>query len=310
MTQLIKSNNKQKPNTKVDQKSSKLTFEAIGTHWQIDINQSLDIRQQESIYSKIKSRIETFDKTYSRFRADSIITEIATKKGKYNFPKDSKKLFTLYKKLYRLTDGIFTPLIGNTLSAAGYDSAYSLKPKKITKTPTWENTITYEHNTLEVHEPTILDFGAGGKGYLIDIIAELLICNKINQFCIDAGGDILYRSLKQQTIRIGLENPENISQVIGVVTLGNQSICGSAGNRRKWGSYHHIINPQTNTSPTNIIATWVIAEETIIADALSTCLFLVSVKTLSKHFKFDYCILFPDYTVEKSEHFTAELFIK
>jgi thiamine biosynthesis lipoprotein len=289
--------------------SNKLTqwiFDAIGTKWIIDIYQP--IPNDKDLLNKIQERIEVYDKTYSRFRMDSLVTQMAHTNKTYTLPPDAEKLFSLYKKIYFLTKGLVTPLVGQLLVDAGYDQKYSLEEKKRLTSPlSWEETLDYSFPYLTLKKPALLDFGAAGKGYLIDIISNLLGDNGISHFCIDAGGDILCKGEKE--LRIGLENPQNTQEVLGVLTLQNQSVCGSAGNRRKWGKYHHIFNPKTQTSVETILATWVCAKTAMEADALATCLFFVSPTELVADFTFDYFILRPDFTFEKSTNFNAEVFI-
>ena len=131
-------------------------------------------------------------------------------------------------------------------------------------------------------------------------------------FSIDAGGDIYYHNPQQdgKALRIGLENPNDFSQVIGVVTLENGSLCGSSGSRRKWGRFHHIIDPYKMSSPTEIIATWTTATPTMLADGLATTLFFVSPEKLQSLGQFEYLILHADMSIEKSAGFPAELFHK
>jgi len=147
------------------------SFSAIGTHWQIDLDPSVPEKQSSEIFKKIYERIEEFDRTYSRFRPDSLVTEISLQAGEYQLPADSALLLTLYRKLYDLTDGLFTPLVGQLLSDAGYDATYSLQEKKLHPVPAWSNVHTYHESILTTTEPVLLDFGAGGKGYLVDIIS-------------------------------------------------------------------------------------------------------------------------------------------
>jgi thiamine biosynthesis lipoprotein len=289
--------------------SFRLTFEAIGTQWVIDC---FDVPISKLILEDIiLKRIEVFDQTYSRFRKDSLITQISQRKGKYKFPKDSKDFFQQYNKLSKITEEKFTLLIGNTLEEAGYDSDYSLKPGKINDVPKESEIYTFNFPILNVKKPYILDFGGLGKGYLIDIIAELLEENNIKSYVIDGGGDIYFKNKKQETLKVGLEHPMNDKQVVGVVNLvQGQSICASSGNRRRWKGFHHIINPKSLSSPENILATWVIAKNAITADGIATCLFLESPKKLLKYYSFEYFILYPDFSFEKSKKFNAELFIK
>lgn len=285
-----------------------ISFEAIGTHWNVDIHTSLDTQGQEKLFTRIRDRIELFEHTYSRFRFDSLITKMSEEAGEYFLPEDAVPLMELYKKLYDITGGTFTPLIGQTLVEAGYDANYSLQPKTLHQPPKWEDVMELRGNHLFLKQKALLDVGAIGKGYLIDLVSEILEQEGIDSYCVDAGGDIRHRNAQGQSLRIGLEHPDDFEKVIGVVNLSNKSLCGSSGSRRKWGKFHHILNPVTLDSPHEILAVWVEAESTMLADGISTCLFFVPPATLQKHFEFEYLVLRDDYMVEKSENFDAELF--
>jgi thiamine biosynthesis lipoprotein len=290
-------------------KPFQFSFEAIGTSWVIDVFKPLGIPEQHEITAIVKHRIEEYDNVYSRFQAESLIQKMAKKEGEYTLPKDAKELLTLYKKLYILTEGAFTPLIGNVLEDAGYDADYSLKPKETIRTAqTWEETFDFRFPKLYMKKPAVLDFGAAGKGHLVDVVGRTMELAGIGSYCIDAGGDMLYKSLEKEPIRVGLEHPENLKQVIGVVDITNGSICGSAGNRRKWGVYHHIIDPRTSTSPKNILSVWVLAKKAIVADALATALYFTPAEKLSEQFEFEYAMLYKDYTLKKSATFPGEIF--
>lgn len=287
-----------------------ITFEAIGTSWSIDIFEPVEESISRLLKDAITERISVFDKAYSRFRSDSWVTEIARSAGTYTIPPDGEAMVTLYEKLYHLTGGAMTPLIGKALEEAGYDAHYSLVPKKMQAVPQWETTLEYSFPKLKVRSPVVLDFGAMGKGYLIDIVGTVIAAHGISNYCIDAGGDILYKTTSSKPLQIGLEHPENKAEVIGVATIVDRAICGSAGNRRKWAQFHHVINPHTLSSPKEIVATWVVADTALLADALTTALFFVSPEVLTPQFAFEYLRLDSHYQVEKSENFPATLYYK
>lgn len=328
-----------------NENSITFSFEAIGTSWIIDVYKTLSPQDEGVLLTQIKNRIKEFDLAYSRFKPDSLVSRMSKHPGNYKLPSDAHPMFELYEDMYKMTRGAFTPLIGNTLHDTGYDAVYSFRPKpqdQITPPPTWQEAIEFNHKSNEIlikKESIILDFGGIGKGYLIDIIGELLKKSGINSFLIDAGGDILHinntsaaykgdgnkykndanssaaayhthvTSSTNHTIRVGLEHPADKTKVIGVVEIKNQAICASAGNRRAWANYHHIINPHTLSSPTEILATWVIAKTTIIADTLATCLFFEPAETfLNAGYEFEYLIIYPDFSIKKSDGFKAELF--
>ena len=287
-----------------------ITFEAIGTLWRIDIPDGLLASQREKIENTIKERIEIFDKHYSRFRGDSLVTAISQASGNYELPEDAIKLFELYEKAYDVTKGAVTPLIGQVLSDAGYDANYSLHPGILHTPPAWKDVMSREGRILQVTTPSLLDFGAAGKGYLIDIVAAILTDEGITAFCVDAGGDISYHSAAQNSLRVALENPDDATEAIGTVTILNQSICGSAGNRRQWANFHHIIDPFSLSSPRHLKAVWTIAGTASIADMMTTCLFFKAPEYMLQYFDFDYLLMKADNSIEHSAAFQADLFIQ
>ncbi len=284
-------------------------FEAIGTHWVIDIYSVSEGTAIGDVYAAIIQRIEEFDVTYSRFRSDSLVARMSTSSGEYILPDDAQKLFDIYQRLYGLTQGSFTPLIGDTLKQAGYDAQYSLISTALTMPLSWHQALQYEFPTLTVTVPTVLDFGAAGKGYLVDIVSTLIESFGISHFCVDAGGDMFYKSPLNYPLPVALENPGDTSQAIGILDIQNQALCASSGNRRAWGSYTHIIDPRTLESPKAIAATWVLASTALVADALATCLFLEEPALFTPDFQFEYLLLYTDYSIAKSPGFAAELFV-
>lgn len=286
-----------------------IRFEAIGTQWEIEIYDELPLVTIAELKTSIKNRIEKFDRTYSRFRKDAVLMQLAQKPGTYKLPDDAKLLFDLYRSLYRITEGKVTPLVGNLMVEAGYDKEYSLRPKShLHAVPKWEDVLVYDFPYVTTSQPVTLDVGAAGKGYITDIIGRLLSVRGIKNFLIDASGDILHHSEKKEKRRVGLENPNDSSQVIGVVEIGNESICGSATNRRKWAGLHHIMDPVLARPVQDIIATWVVAENALLADGLATALFFTSAENLQKKFQFDYLLVRRDMTILYSTGLRGEIF--
>ncbi len=284
-------------------------FYAIGTKWQIDLFSTPPKLHLDSLRERIQRRVAIFEENYSRFRPDSFLSKSTRQSGSFLLPDDAKPLFDIYLKLYELTDGAFTPLIGGTLEDAGYNADYTLKPKQSIYSPkSWNEILEYCYPRLTIKEACTLDFGAAGKGYTIDIVSDMLRQAGISFFTVEAGGDIRFDS-PDQTLRVGLEHPKKAGEeIIGVATIQNLSICGSAGNRRSWGSFHHIINATTLRSPTDVLATWVAAKDTLTADALATALFLVPPQRLTSTFSFEYVIVYDNFSADISRGFPGEIF--
>jgi thiamine biosynthesis lipoprotein len=156
--------------------------------------------------------------------------------------------------------------------------------------------------------PCLIDVGAAGKGYLVDLVAAALIEAGIDEFVIDASGDIVQAGALP--IRVALEHPRDAKKAIGVLELHNGALCGSSTSRRAWGAgLHHVIDPVTGLPANDVIATWVRAADGLTADGLATALFFVGGSRLSDYFDFTYARMFSNGRVEHSPDFDGELFL-
>lgn len=288
-------------------------FEAIGTHFWIGIYQSLDDQIWHQLQRDITGLVTDFDSTWSRFRADSLVTTMSQRAGQYTLPPHGAELLQLYRKLYEASGGQVTPLVGGTLSDLGYDAQYSLQPKPhIRVVPNWDEVLSLQGNVLTVKQPALLDFGAAGKGYLIDLIGHQLEAAGVASYCVDGSGDLRVQGLSPG-LRIGIEDPADSSSVVAIAELGNGALCVSAPNRRRWGSSHHIIRPDTSQPTQGIITVAVQAASAGLADGLATALFMVPPQQLQTAYGLDvpfaYLVVYDDYSVANSPGFPAQLFI-
>ncbi len=278
-------------------------FDGIGTGWAIETAVPL----HPDAAAQVTQRVELFDRTYSRFRDDSLVSAFAATGGSQHFPADAGALFDLYDTLYERSSGAVTPMVGRPLERLGYDARYSLRrTADPTDVPDWSG-VARRGTTLVAEAPTLVDVGAAGKGYLVDLVGEVLQENGVHEFVIDASGDILSRG--SDALRVGLEHPFDPSLAIGVVEIANASVCASGSNRRVWGEgLHHILDGRTGEPTRDVIATWAIAESALVADGLATALFFTDPSHLAEAFDFHYVRLFASGRAERSADLPGELF--
>ncbi|MBJ2121999.1 FAD:protein FMN transferase [Arthrobacter sp. MSA 4-2] len=265
-------------------------FEAIGTRWQIDTAVALE----PEVRAAIAGLIEDYDALYSRFRPDSAVAALAAGGGRLALPAHGAALGRLYQKLYRLTNGSMSPLVGSVLEHQGYDALYSFTPKgPPAPARVWDEALDWEGPVVTAHGPVTLDVGAAGKGQLVDLVGGLLTDAGHTEFLVDASGDMLHTGATALTV--GLEHPYDPARAIGTVQLHGRALCASASNRRAWGDgLHHVIDARTGTSVSTVVATWVLAADTMTADALATALFLAEPEVLAAEFAFDFVQVFSD----------------
>lgn len=243
---------------------------------------------------QVLTTIGTFDKKWSRFRADSLITKRSKTPGKIPLEADEYAMLELYRQLYGLSAGAVTPLIGQTLADMGYDATYSLLARRsIRSAQAWDSTLELAPSVLTLRSPALLDIGAAGKGLLVDRVVTILK-QYLDVFVVDAGGDIYVHGHSEE---VGLEKPDDSSQAIGTVSVQDRGFCGSASNRRAWAGYQHIIDGRHAAPATSVIATWALGTSTMEADMATTALFFIDPHVLAQVLNTTYVVMYPDNTV-------------
>jgi len=280
-------------------------FAAIGTAWSIETAEPVD----DAVGAAIDRRIESFDRDWSRFREDSLVARIAREAGVYRLPPEAGPLLDLYRDLYEATDGAVSPLVGRALERLGYDRAYSLRDSgERAASPEWNDALAWDGEQLSALRPVTLDVGAAGKGYLVDLVADLLRAGGHTRFVVDASGDLLHAG--PDHTRVGLEHPLDASKAIGIALVGNRALAASASNRRAWGNgLHHVIDATTGLPTSNVVATWVVADTALVADGLATGLFFAPATAFAALGDFQWVRMFSTGRVEHSAHFEGELFV-
>ena len=279
-----------------------LLFEAIGTRWTIETYDRLP----DKTIATLLDCIQKFDQKWSRFRAESLTTQLSRDTGILTLDSDEYEMLVLYRKFYDLTNGAVTPLAGQLLADSGYDAAYSLQPKELRRpAPAWDETLSLTPNSLRILRPALLDIGAAGKGLLVDRIVRLV--SKVQQyFTVDAGGDMYVFGHQEQ---IALEHPGDPTRAIGIATVANQALCGSAPNRRAWRDLHHILDPRSTKPVTDTVATWAIADTAVMADIVTTALFFITPEQVRTIVDCDCIAMYPAGHVRYSKSSRIELYV-
>jgi thiamine biosynthesis lipoprotein len=279
-------------------------FEAIGTAWQIDTHEPVapDVR------AEVLDRIEQFDRTWSRFREDSLVAGIAREPGAWPMPDEGRLLLDFFTELNDVTDGAVNPLIGRTLSDLGYDASYSLTASpEPAGVPPWSS-VELSAGVLTTTEPVLLDVGAAGKGLLVDLVAGV-IGRQTPQLTVDASGDLYHGGTTP--LRVALEHPLDTTRAIGVAEIDHgDALCASATNRRAWGDgLHHVLDARTGRPTDDVIATWVVVPQSCMrADGLATAHFLADPALLMERFQHEFVRMHADGRVLWSPDFPGEIF--
>ncbi|GAA1074207.1 FAD:protein FMN transferase [Nocardiopsis metallicus] len=280
---------------------------AIGTHWRIDTPEP----PAPELTAAVAALVADFDRAYSRFRPDSLVTRLAETGGPVTFPDSVVGLLDLYETLFHATGGAVSPLVGASLARLGDDADHTLRQQgEPLPAPALER-LRREGTTLaiEAAEPAavaepaeaadvVLDFGAAGKGWLVDEVTALLAERGVTGAVVDASGDLRVHGAP---LRVALEHPWDPAQAIGIVEVRDRALAASATNRRRWGEgLHHVLDARTGEPVERTTATWVLAGTAAVADGVATALFHTEPEELAARtgVRFGYVRVFTDGTLQ------------
>ncbi len=274
-------------------------FDALGTPWRIDTEDPL----ADEVRAAVAERVERFERDWSRYRADSLVTRIAQNPGRHRLPADAAPLLTLYAELHTATRGRVSPLVGGALAAAGFGPRLAGVPDAV---PRFGDALAWDGTHLDTVAPVLLDVGAAGKGYLVDLVSELLAEAGIRRSVVDGSGDLRIRDVP---MRIALEHPADPTKAVGVVELADGALSASAGNRRRLADgRHHVLDAVTGLPARDVVATWTVASDDLTADGAATALFFDVDPGWLERRGVGWARMLSDGTLETSRGFPGEVF--
>ncbi len=260
------------------------------------------IRSDTPINPEVRSFTNQYEQILSRFRNDSLVAAMATAPngGSFDFPDWTEGLFDLYDHLVAATDGAIDPCIGEDLIRLGYSAdlvfdndSLPAHSHQATTHNSWSPHLTW-HDDIDRHGTTLItrhavhmDFGACGKGYLVDLLDHMITSTSLTSstspqntpsplfpsLVINAGGDLFIQT--REPITIALEDPHNTSQAIGTVEISHGAFCASAPSRRHWQAangteVHHLLNALDGQPVDDVAATWVYVNPTTMTPTMTT----------------------------------------
>ena len=140
------------------------SLDSIGTHLNIQIDTSLSC---EADFSEITTRLGEFEQKFSRFIAGNWLAQLNTER-RATLDQDGRTMLTYALDIAQKTQGYFDPTIGSVLARLGYgptlDHDHSVSYRDVTIV---DDEVVLMGNVL-------LEFGGVGKGYLLDVLVDIL----------------------------------------------------------------------------------------------------------------------------------------
>ena len=179
-----------------------------------------------------------------------------------------------------VTDSLFDPSIGALVNVWGFPHdphiPDSISIENALSISGLEN-LTISADTIRLNSGTLLDFGAIAKGYTADRVYDLAVERGANAVLVEIGGEIRCGGDPEtgRIWRLAVRNPrlDEIQEMImlengAVATSGDYESCIFENGCR----FCHILDPRTGYPQTGVASVTVVAERSMIADALATAI--------------------------------------
>ena len=222
----------------------------------------------------------------SRFEEDGEVVRLAQTVGK-PVPV-SALLFEAARfgmAVARETEGAFDIAVGALMERRGFDRSYRTGRRQRFGAgclgATYRDIALDEPTrTITLARPLVIDLGAVSKGLAIDLAARELA--PLGDYAIVAGGDLYVggRNGAGRSWRVGIQHPRRRGQTLEALEVSNAAVCTS-GDYQRHASHadeHHLVDPRTGASPTELASLTVVAPNAMLADALATAAFVLGAK--------------------------------
>jgi len=266
----------------------RINGDALGTTYNVVVKSYI---KKTQIKQSIDSIFEVVNNSMSTYRSNSIISKVNQSKDPVEVDSHFKKVFIKSKEIWKLSNGYFDPTAGSIVNLYGMgpnsfmQSINRFKIDSIMQYVGLDKVYLDEQNKIFKEKGNIyIDFNAIAKGYSVDLIKELLMKIKSDNFLIEVGGELITRGVNEndKKWKVAIQNPIDLSSYYAEIFLDGMSLATS-GNYRKFridsetgARYAHIVNPKNGESMSNnILSASVISSTCVEADAWATSLMLM-----------------------------------
>lgn len=246
--------------------------------------------QAESVLDEAISCVEKWEALWSTTNEGSEIYAANHSNGQsVPLSPETEELLRFTLAMAQQTDGALDPTIYPLVNAWGFISQEYRVPteqeiEKLLPLTGYEKVIL-ENHTVTLPEKMQLDLGAVGKGYTGELLADYLKERGITSALLDIGGNIqvVGRRPDGAKWRLGIKNPFGEGS-FGVLEAEDQAVVTSGGYERYFTgddgtTYWHILDPATGRpADSDLASVTVIAESGVLADALSTAIFVMGLE--------------------------------
>ena len=242
--------------------------------------------------------IQRLDALWSVENTESEIAKLNQKKTE-KVSKETIQLIQCAKKVSKETKGAFDITIYPLMELWGFPSQNYQVPseaeiKEILDSNIGMDKVMVDEKNQEItlKDEAQIDLGGIAKGYTSEQVARILKQHDIEHGVISLGGNVqaIGKKIDGSRWKVGIQPPKDDMEMIGTYEACNEAVITSGGYERYFEedgkTYHHILDPDTGKpSDQDLISVTVISEDGMLADCLSTTLFVMGKEKAEEYWK-------------------------
>lgn len=283
-----------------------ITGQTMGTIYSIKY---LD-EAERNFKQSIDSLLEVFNQSLNHYLPESEISRFNRQDSLYFELPYFYPVLQASQEVVDITDGAFDPTVAPLVNAWGFGPEGGELPDSVAVDSLLAlvgfDKIVFDEQAVTKTRPDVqLNFSAIAKGYGVDVVADFLAAQGIEDMMVEIGGEVVCRGVnaRGEVWRIGIDDPINQGTMTAAIAINNRAIATSGDYRnyyvRDGKKYSHTIDPQTGYPVEHsVLSVSVIADDCITADAYATAFMVMgldkTIAVLEKMTQLDAYIIFDD----------------
>ncbi|MCS7035208.1 MAG: FAD:protein FMN transferase [Saprospiraceae bacterium] len=276
--------------------------------------------QGRNFSASVDSLFRVIDRSMSLWDSTSTIRRLNRNEADVVVDEHFAAVFERSQQLAQATEGVFDITVGPLVRAWGFSYKKGLPPPDSAQVDSLRQIVGYSkvrlaNGRLQKDDPRIeLDMNAIAQGYTVDLLADFLKKQGIENYMVEVGGEVRTAGVNEsgETWRIGIDKPTSNPDdgkkraLQTVIPISNKAMATSGSYRkfieRDGKKFSHAIDPRTGYPVSHqLLSVTVIADDCTTADAYATAFLVMGLEKAVTMAKKAGLQMFAIYADEKGE---------